>query len=261
VVRCFENDNIIHVAGKVNPTEDIDVINTELALADLDTCERAIHRVQKKAKGGDKDAKAELAALEKCLPHLAEAGMLRSLDLTDEDKAAIRYLSFLTLKPTMYIANVNEDGFENNPYLDQVREIAAKEGSVVVPVCAAVEADIAELDDDERDEFMAELGLEEPGLNRVIRAGYRLLNLQTYFTAGVKEVRAWTIPVGATAPQAAGKIHTDFEKGFIRAQTIAFDDFITYKGEQGAKEAGKMRAEGKDYIVKDGDIMNFLFNV
>ncbi|ECP3104944.1 redox-regulated ATPase YchF, partial [Salmonella enterica] len=208
-----------------------------------------------------KDAKAELAALEKCLPHLAEAGMLRSLDLTDEDKAAIRYLSFLTLKPTMYIANVNEDGFENNPYLDQVREIAAKEGSVVVPVCAAVEADIAELDDDERDEFMAELGLEEPGLNRVIRAGYRLLNLQTYFTAGVKEVRAWTIPVGATAPQAAGKIHTDFEKGFIRAQTIAFDDFITYKGEQGAKEAGKMRAEGKDYIVKDGDIMNFLFNV
>ncbi|EBA2685279.1 redox-regulated ATPase YchF, partial [Salmonella enterica] len=216
---------------------------------------------QKKAKGGDKDAKAELAALEKCLPHLAEAGMLRSLDLTDEDKAAIRYLSFLTLKPTMYIANVNEDGFENNPYLDQVREIAAKEGSVVVPVCAAVEADIAELDDDERDEFMAELGLEEPGLNRVIRAGYRLLNLQTYFTAGVKEVRAWTIPVGATAPQAAGKIHTDFEKGFIRAQTIAFDDFITYKGEQGAKEAGKMRAEGKDYIVKDGDIMNFLFNV
>ncbi|EDS8162356.1 redox-regulated ATPase YchF, partial [Salmonella enterica subsp. enterica] len=195
------------------------------------------------------------------LPHLAEAGMLRSLDLTDEDKAAIRYLSFLTLKPTMYIANVNEDGFENNPYLDQVREIAAKEGSVVVPVCAAVEADIAELDDDERDEFMAELGLEEPGLNRVIRAGYRLLNLQTYFTAGVKEVRAWTIPVGATAPQAAGKIHTDFEKGFIRAQTIAFDDFITYKGEQGAKEAGKMRAEGKDYIVKDGDIMNFLFNV
>ncbi len=225
VVRCFENDNIIHVAGKVNPVEDIDVINTELALADLDTCERAIHRVQKKAKGGDKDAKAELAALEKCLPHLAEAGMLRSLDLTDEDKAAIRYLSFLTLKPTMYIANVNEDGFENNPYLDQVREIAAKEGSVVVPVCAAVEAEIAEL------------------------------------TAGVKEVRAWTIPVGATAPQAAGKIHTDFEKGFIRAQTIAFDDFITYKGEQGAKEAGKMRAEGKDYIVKDGDIMNFLFNV
>ena len=190
-----------------------------------------------------------------------QIGMLRALDLSAEEKAAIRYLSFLTLKPTMYIANVNEDGFENNPYLDQVREIAAKEGSVVVPVCAAVEADIAELDDEERDEFMQELGLEEPGLNRVIRAGYKLLNLQTYFTAGVKEVRAWTIPVGATAPQAAGKIHTDFEKGFIRAQTISFEDFITYKGEQGAKEAGKMRAEGKDYIVKDGDVMNFLFNV
>ena len=253
--------NIIHVSGKVNPADDIEVINTELALADLDTCERAIHRVQKKAKGGDKDAKAELAVLEKCLPQLENAGMLRALDLSAEEKAAIRYLSFLTLKPTMYIANVNEDGFENNPYLDQVREIAAKEGSVVVPVCAAVEADIAELDDEERDEFMQELGLEEPGLNRVIRAGYKLLNLQTYFTAGVKEVRAWTIPVGATAPQAAGKIHTDFEKGFIRAQTISFEDFITYKGEQGAKEAGKMRAEGKDYIVKDGDVMNFLFNV
>ncbi|EPD3064925.1 redox-regulated ATPase YchF [Klebsiella aerogenes] len=261
VVRCFENDNIIHVAGKVDPAEDIDVINTELALSDLDTCERAIHRVSKKAKGGDKDAKIELAALEKCLPQLEKAGMLRALDLSKEEKEAIRYLSFLTLKPTMYIANVNEDGFENNPYLDQVRAIAEQEGSVVVPVCAAVESDIAELDDEDRDEFMAELGLEEPGLNRVIRAGYALLNLQTYFTAGVKEVRAWTIPVGATAPQAAGKIHTDFEKGFIRAQTIAYEDFIAYKGEQGAKEAGKMRAEGKDYIVKDGDVMNFLFNV
>ena len=261
VVRCFEDDNIIHVAGKVNPAEDIDTINTELALADLETCERAIHRIQKKAKGGDKDAKLELSVLEKCLPILSEAGMLRTLELTTEEKAAIRYLSFLTLKPTMYIANVNEDGFENNPFLDQVREIAATEGSVVVPVCAAIESDLAEMDDADRDEFMAELGLEEPGLNRVIRAGYELLSLQTYFTAGVKEVRAWTIPVGATAPQAAGKIHTDFEKGFIRAQTIAFEDFITYKGEQGAKEAGKMRAEGKDYIVKDGDVLNFLFNV
>ncbi|MBK0081391.1 redox-regulated ATPase YchF [Kosakonia cowanii] len=261
VVRCFENDNIIHVNNKVDPADDIDVINTELALADLDTCERAIHRVQKKAKGGDKDAKAELSALEKCLPQLENAGMLRSLDLSAEEKAAIRYLSFLTLKPTMYIANVNEDGFENNPYLDTVRDIAAKEGSVVVAVCAAVESDIAELEDADREEFMAELGLEEPGLNRVIRAGYELLNLQTYFTAGVKEVRAWTIPVGATAPQAAGKIHTDFEKGFIRAQTIAYEDFIAYKGEQGAKEAGKMRSEGKEYIVKDGDVMNFLFNV
>ena len=261
VVRCFEDENIIHVAGKVHPAEDIDTINTELALADLDTCERAIHRIQKKAKGGDKDAKLELSVLEKCLPLLAEAGMLRTLELSDDEKAAIRYLSFLTLKPTMYIANVNEDGFENNPFLDQVREIAAKEGSVVVPVCAAIESDLAEMEDADREEFMAELGLEEPGLNRVIRAGYELLNLQTYFTAGVKEVRAWTIPVGATAPQAAGKIHTDFEKGFIRAQTISYEDFITYKGEQGAKEAGKMRAEGKDYIVKDGDVLNFLFNV
>ena len=261
VVRCFEDDNIIHVAGKVHPAEDIETINTELALADLDTCERAIHRIQKKAKGGDKDAKLELSVLEKCLPVLSEAGMLRTLELSAEEKAAIRYLSFLTLKPTMYIANVNEDGFENNPFLDQVRAIAAQEGSVVVPVCAAIESDLAEMEDADREEFMAELGREEPGLNRVIRAGYELLNLQTYFTAGVKEVRAWTIPVGATAPQAAGKIHTDFEKGFIRAQTIAFDDFITYKGEQGAKEAGKMRAEGKDYIVKDGDVLNFLFNV
>ncbi len=261
VVRCFNNDNIIHVSGQVNPADDIDIINTELALADLDTCERAMHRLQKKAKGGDKDAKIEMAVLEKCLPHLENAGMLRALSLDAEEKTAIRYLSFLTLKPTMYIANVNEDGFENNPYLDQVITIAQNEGAIVVPVCAAIEADIAELEDEERAEFMAEMGLEEPGLNRVIRAGYTLLNLQTYFTAGVKEVRAWTIPIGATAPQAAGKIHTDFEKGFIRAQTISFEDFITFKGEQGAKEAGKMRAEGKEYIVKDGDIMNFLFNV
>lgn len=261
VVRCFDNDNIIHVAGKIDPVEDIDIINTELALSDLEACERAIFRVQKRAKGGDKNAQTELAVLEKCLPYLENAGMLRALGLEAEEKAAIKYLSFLTLKPTMYIANVSEDGFDNNPYLDQVRKIAEKEGSVVVAVCAAIESDIAELDEDERDEFMTELGIEEPGLNRVIRAGYQLLNLQTYFTAGVKEVRAWTITVGATAPQAAGVIHTDFEKGFIRAQTIAFNDFITYKGEQGAKEAGKMRSEGKDYIVKDGDIMNFLFNV
>lgn len=261
VVRCFENDNIIHVAGQVDPADDIDVINTELALSDLEACERALQRVQKRAKGGDKDAKLEQEVLQKCLPHLENAQMLRTLDLSDDEKAVIKYLSFLTLKPTMYIANVNEEGFENNPYLDKVRAIAAAEGSVVVPVCAAIEADIAELEDEDKAEFMAELGIEEPGLNRVIRAGYKLLNLQTYFTAGVKEVRAWTISVGDTAPQAAGKIHTDFEKGFIRAQTIAFDDFIKYRGEQGAKEAGKMRAEGKDYIVKDGDIMNFLFNV
>lgn len=261
VVRCFENDNIIHIAGKVDPEDDINTINIELALSDLDTCQRAIQRVQKKAKGGDKDAKTELVVLEKCLSQLEKAGMLRSLKLTAEENTAIRYLSFLTLKPTMYIANVNEDGFKNNPYLDRVRAIADAEGSVVVAVCAAVESDIAELEDADRAEFMEGMGIEEPGLNRVIRAGYQLLNLQTYFTAGEKEVRAWTIPVGATAPQAAGKIHTDFEKGFIRAQTIAFDDFITHKGEQGAKEAGKMRSEGKDYVVKDGDVMNFLFNV
>ncbi|MBR9858857.1 MAG: redox-regulated ATPase YchF [Gammaproteobacteria bacterium] len=261
VVRCFEDDNIVHVAGKVSPKDDIEIINTELALADLDACERAIHRNAKKAKGGDQDAKFEVAVLEKLLPALEQAQVLRSVELTKEEKAAIDYLNFLTIKPTMYIANVNDDGFENNPYLAQVMEIAAAENAIVVPVCAAMESEIAELDAEEAAEFMADLGLEEPGLNRVIRAGYELLNLQTYFTAGVKEVRAWTIPVGATAPQAAGKIHTDFEKGFIRAQTIAYNDFITYKGEQGAKEAGKQRAEGKDYIVKDGDIMNFLFNV
>lgn len=261
VVRCFEDDNIIHVAGKIDPANDIETINIELALADLDTCERAITRTQKKAKGGDKAAKAELDVLEKCHEHLKEFHLLRTLDLSEQEKLAIRYLSFLTLKPTMYIANVTEEGFENNPLLDVVRAIAEKENSIVVPVCASTESDIAELDDEERAEFMQELGLEEPGLNRVIRAGYELLNLQTYFTAGVKEVRAWTIPIGATAPQAAGKIHTDFEKGFIRAQTISFNDFIEYRGEQGAKEAGKMRAEGKEYIVQDGDIMNFLFNV
>ncbi|MCX8650482.1 redox-regulated ATPase YchF [Gilliamella sp. B2776] len=261
VVRCFENENIIHVAGKIDPAEDIEIINTELALADLEACERAMTRLQKRAKGGDKDAKFELEILEKCLPHLEHGKKLLLLDLSKEELDAVKYLSFLTLKPTMYIANVNEDGFENNPYLEKVKAIAAQEKSVVVPVCAAIEAELAELDDADRDEFMNDLGLTEPGLNRVIRAGYSLLNLQTYFTAGVKEVRAWTISVGDTAPQAAGKIHTDFEKGFIRAQTIAFDDFIKYGGEQGAKEAGKMRSEGKDYIVQDGDIMNFLFNV
>lgn len=261
VVRCFENENIIHVAGKIDPAEDIEIINTELALADLEACERAMTRLQKRAKGGDKDAKFELEILEKCLPHLEQGKKLLLLDLSKEELNAIKYLSFLTLKPTMYIANVNEDGFENNPYLDKVKAIAEAEKAVVVPVCAAIEAELSELDDADRDEFMQDLGLTEPGLNRVIRAGYKLLNLQTYFTAGVKEVRAWTISVGDTAQQAAGKIHTDFEKGFIRAQTIAFDDFIKYGGEQGAKEAGKMRSEGKDYIVQDGDIMNFLFNV
>ena len=261
VVRCFENDDIVHVAGKINPADDIDIINTELALADLDSCERAIQRLQKRAKGGDKEAKFELAVMEKILPVLENAGMIRAIGLDKEELQAIKNYNFLTLKPTMYIANVNEEGFENNPYLDQVRAIAEKEGAVVVPVCAAIEAEIAELEDEEKVEFLQDLGIEEPGLNRVIRAGYSLLNLQTYFTAGVKEVRAWTIPIGATAPKSAAVIHTDFEKGFIRAEVIAYDDFIQYKGENGAKEAGKWRLEGKDYIVKDGDVMHFRFNV
>ncbi|PHR65370.1 redox-regulated ATPase YchF [Pseudidiomarina marina] len=261
VVRCFENDNIVHVAGKVDPAEDIEVINTELALADLDSVEKAIHRQGKKAKGGDKQAAAEIAVLQKLLPALENGEMARSVALSDDEKATIRSYNLLTMKPTMYIANVNDDGFENNPYLDKVREIASKENAIVVPVCAEIESEIAELDDEEKTEFMADLGLTEPGLNRVIRGGYQLLNLQTYFTAGVKEVRAWTIPVGATAPQAAGKIHTDFEKGFIRAVVVGYDDYIEYKGEQGAKEAGKRREEGKDYIVKDGDVILFRFNV
>lgn len=259
VVRCFENDNIIHVAGKINPTADIDVINTELALADLELCERVIHRVQKQAKISDKNVKQELSVLEKCLPHLSHAGMLKTLNLSETEKGAIRYLSFLTLKPTIYIANVNEDGVDNNPYLNEVRAIAAAENSVVVVVCATLESDIAAFEKKEQDEFMMEMGLKETGLNRVIHGVYDLLNLHTYFTIGVKEVRAWTIPVGATALQAARKIHTDFEKGFIRAQTISFADFIIHQGAQCAKEAGKMRFEGKDYVVKDGDVIKFLF--
>ncbi len=261
VVRCFQDENIVHVEGDINPADDIEVINTELVLADMDSADKAVFRISKKAKGGDKDAKFEITVLEKVKAHLDEGHILRSLELSKEEIAAIDYLHFLTIKPTMYIANVSEDGFENNPYLDKVREIAKTENAVVIPVCAAIESELSELDEEDRIEFMADLGLEEPGLDRVIRGGYELLNLQTYFTAGVKEVRAWTIPVGATAPQAAGKIHTDFEKGFIRAQTIAFDDYIEFKGEAKAKEAGKMRQEGKDYIVKDGDVLNFLFNV
>ncbi|WP_105168986.1 redox-regulated ATPase YchF [Pseudoalteromonas sp. T1lg23B] len=261
VVRCFENENIVHVAGTIDPADDIDVINTELVLADMDAADRAIQRNAKKAKGGDKEAKFQNVVLEKVKAHLDEGLTLRSLQLDKEEKEAIKPLNFLTIKPTMYIANVNEDGFENNPHLDKVRAIAAAEDAVVIPVCAAIEAELSELEDEDKLEFMEDLGLEEPGLNLVIRGGYELLKLQTYFTAGVKEVRAWTIPVGATAPQAAGKIHTDFERGFIRAQTIAFDDYIQYRGESGAKDAGKFRQEGKDYIVKDGDVMNFLFNV
>jgi GTP-binding protein YchF len=261
VVRCFENDNIIHVANKVSPIDDIDVINTELALSDMDTAERAIFRLAKKAKGGDKDAKFEMPVLEKILKHVEEGHMVRSLELSKEEKAAVEYLNFLTIKPTMYIANVNDDGFENNPYLDQVQKIADAEGAIVVAVCAEIESELSEMEDEDRIEFMADLGLEEPGLNRVINAGYSLLHLQTYFTAGVKEVRAWTVKQNATAPQAAGVIHTDFEKGFIRAEVIAFEHFIEFNGESGAKEAGKWRLEGKDYLVKDGDVVHFRFNV
>ncbi|ROS05782.1 hypothetical protein EDC56_1335 [Sinobacterium caligoides] len=262
VVRCFEDPNVIHVANKIDPAADIDIINTELAMADLDSLEKQAQRLKRSVKGGDKVAVAQMALIEKMIPHLEQALPIRSLELSDDERKILPGLHMLTGKPTMYIANVAEDGFDNNPHLDTVRAIAESEGSMVVPVCNALEADIAELDDeDDITMFLEEMGMEEPGLNRVIRAGYALLNLQTYFTAGVKEVRAWTIPVGATAPQAAGVIHTDFERGFIRAETMAYDDFIQYQGESGCKEAGKLRSEGKDYIVKDGDVLNFLFNV
>jgi GTP-binding protein YchF len=261
VVRCFDDENVIHVEGQINPADDIAVINTELALADLESAEKALQRASKAAKGSDKDAKALVVVLEKIIPHLNQAQPLRSMDLSDDQLAILKQLNPLTIKPTMYIANVDEDGFENNPYLDAVQEIAKQEGAIVVPICNKLEAEVSELEDDEKMEFLEELGMEEPGLNRVIRAGYSLLGLQTYFTAGPKEVRAWTIPIGATAPNAAGKIHTDFEKGFIRAEVVAYDDYIAGNGEQGAKEAGKWRLEGKDYIVQDGDLIHFRFNV
>jgi ribosome-binding ATPase len=261
VVRCFDNDNVIHVANQIDPRADIEIINMELALADLDTVERAIQRLVRVAKGGDKEAIATKAILERIQPHLAEGLPLRSFGLDDDEKRALKSFGFLTLKPTMYIANVNEDGFEQNPYLEVVREIAEAEGAVVVPVCNQIEAEIAELDADERAMFLDEMGMQEPGLDRVIRAGYQLLGLQTYFTAGVKEVRAWTVRVGATAPEAAGVIHTDFQKGFIRAEVIGYEDFVTLGGEQGAKDAGKWRLEGKEYVVQDGDVIHFRFNV
>lgn len=261
VVRCFDNDDVVHVAGKVDPIADIETINTELALADLEAVEKRILKTAKIAKSGDKDAKAELAILEKAKACLDEGNALRSLDLDKDEQKIMRKFQLITNKPTMYIANVSEDGFENNPLLDKVREFAAGENSEVVPICAAIEAEIAALDDEDKADFLADLGQDEPGLNRVIRAGYSLLNLQTYFTAGVKEVRAWQVKIGATAPQAAAVIHTDFEKGFIRAEVIAYDDFIAGNGEAGAKEAGKWRLEGKDYIVQDGDVMHFRFNV
>jgi len=261
VVRCFEDDDIVHVAGKISPLDDIEVINTELALCDLESVEKSITKTAKVAKSGDKDAKAKLAVLEKVRAHLDEGAMVRTMELSEDDALQVRDLFLLTIKPTMYIANVSEDGFENNPFLDQVKTLADKEKAVVVAVCASIEEELIELDEDEKKDFLDEMGLEEPGLNRVIRAGYNLLGLQTYFTAGVKEVRAWTVAVGASAPQAAGVIHTDFEKGFIRAETMAYDDFVKYGGESGAKEAGKLRVEGKDYIVKDGDVLHFRFNV
>lgn len=261
VVRCFEDDNVIHVANKIDPISDIEVINTELALADLDAVEKQLLKLQKKAKGQDKEAMRLVAVLEKIKPALDDAKPIRSVDLTDDEKADLKQFFFLTTKPTLYIANVDEDGFENNPHLDRVRAIANEENAEVVVICNKLEAEIAELDDEEKTEFLADLGMEEPGLNRVIRAAYKLLGLQTYFTSGPKEVRAWTVKVGATAPQAAGVIHTDFEKGFIRAETVSYADFVQYNGESGAKDAGKWRLEGKEYIVQDGDVMHFRFNV
>ena len=262
VVRCFEDPNVVHVSGRIDPLSDIEVINTELALADMVTVEKTLERYVKVARaGGDKEAQRLVAVLDKCMKVLNEAKPVRSLDLYEEEKAVLKPLCLITAKPTMYVANVKEGGFENNPYLEAVQKYAAAENSVVVPVCAAVEAEIADMSDEDKLVFLADMGMDEPGLNRVIRGGFKLLGLQTYFTAGVKEVRAWTVRVGATAPQAAAVIHTDFEKGFIRAETIAFDDYIRLKGEQGAKEAGKMRLEGKEYVVHDGDVMHFRFNV
>jgi len=262
VVRCFENDNVIHVANKIDPASDIEVINTELALADLESCEKQLQKVMRLAKGMDKEAIAMKALLEdKILPQLNEAKPVRALKLDGNELALVDQLFLLTTKPTVYIANVDEDGFENNVHLEVVREIASSEDAGVVAICNKLESEIIELDDEERAEFLADLGMEEPGLNRVIRAGYELLNLHTFFTAGEKEVRAWTVRVGATAPEAAGVIHTDFQKGFIRAEVVSYEDFITHNGEQGAKDAGRWRLEGKEYVVQDGDIIHFRFNV
>lgn len=261
VVRCFENTDIVHVAGKIDPISDIDTIDTELALADLDSVEKALNRAERAAKANDKDALARRVPLQKLAEALNAGKPARAAGLDDDEKGLVRDLFLLTLKPLMYIANVKEDGFDNNPFLDAVRERAAAEGAQVVAVCAAIEEELSQLDDADRDEFLRDLGLDEPGLDRVIGAGYRLLGMQTYFTAGVKEVRAWTVRKGATAPQAAGVIHTDFERGFIRAETVGYEDFIQYGGEAGAREAGKLRKEGKEYIVKEGDVLHFLFNV
>jgi GTP-binding protein YchF len=262
VVRCFEDDNVIHVSNRVDPRDDVEVINTELALADLESCEKQLQKVVRTAKGGDKESIALKALLEdKLLPQLNEAKPVRALDLSPEEWELVNTLHLLTIKPTMYIANVDEDGLNGNAWVTQLDEIAAGENAIVVVICNKLESEIAELEDDERDEFLADLGVAEAGLNRVIRAGYELLGLHTYFTAGVKEVRAWTVKVGATAPEAAAVIHTDFQKGFIRAELISYEDFIAHQGEQGAKDAGRWRLEGKDYIVQDGDVIHFRFNV
>ena len=261
VVRCFDDGNVVHVAGKVDPVSDIEVINTELALADMETVEKTLHREGKKAKSGDKDAIALCALLEKIQKHLDQGNQVRTLGLDADQLALIKPLCLITVKPVMYLANVNEDGFGENPLLARVEALARQENAPVVAICAKIEAEIANLEDEDKTLFLQEMGLSEAGLDRVIRATYKLLGLETYFTAGVKEVRAWTIKKGSTAPQAAGVIHTDFERGFIRAEVIAFDDYVKYKGEQPSKEAGKMRLEGKAYIVQDGDVMHFLFNV
>jgi len=261
VVRCFEDEDIVHVAGKIDPIDDIEIINTELILADLDSVERAHLKATKNAKSGDKEATKRRDILTKVKEALGQGKLARTISLSDDDLLLIRDLQLITLKPTVYIANVDEEGFHDNPYLDKVDDFAKQENSSVVSVCASIEAEMVELEEDELAEFLNDLGLEEPGLNRVIRAGYGLLTLQTYFTAGVKEVRAWTVQIGATAPKAAAVIHTDFERGFIRAEVIAYDDFINCAGEAGAKEKGKLRVEGKDYIVQDGDVLHFRFNV
>ena len=259
VVRCFNDDNVIHVAGKIDPLDDIEVIQTERCLADMSTVEKGLHRHNKVARSGDKEAQKIVAVLEKCMIALNDSKPVRTIAFTKEELVLLKPLCLITAKPAMFVGNVDESGFENNPHLDKLRTYAQGQGAPVVAICAKTEAELSEMEDDDRLMFLSEMGQTEPGLNRLIRAAYTLLGLQTYFTAGVKEVRAWTIHVGDTAPQSAGVIHTDFERGFIRAQTIAFADFVAFKGEQGAKDAGKMRAEGKEYVVKDGDVLNFLF--
>jgi ribosome-binding ATPase len=261
VVRCFEHADIVHVAGKIDPISDVETIDTELALADLESVDKALNRAERAAKANDKEALAKKPVLQKLAAGLNEGKSARSLGLDDDEKALVRDLFLLTLKPLMYIANVLENGFTDNPHLEKVKQRAAAEGAEVVPVCAAIEEELSQLDDADKGAFLHDMGLDEPGLNRVIRAGYKLLGLQTYFTAGEKEVHAWQLKKGATAPQAAGVIHTDFERGFIRAETIAYDDYIKYKGEAGARDAGRLRLEGKDYLVKEGDVLHFRFNV